>query len=209
MSELDDSFAKLLGRQPTDRERQELYRVREALGLKNNDALWLVLMALQHYQSLYAGIPASIKDAAQRAAGSAAGQAQAEVSKAVAALVPTVETAVGKAATAAVNRALNRVQLGRTLVSAWLAMIALGIAFGLGWLFGGHVFVSAQTGSLKWAAFWQSTGWGIGVGLAAPAFLLVGLFVKDDYGGSGVIGWSATIVALVLMLSLGYNVWAR
>jgi len=207
MSDLDDSFAKLLGRQPTDEDRQELIRVRDALGLKSNDALWLILMALQHYQSLYADIPASIKDAAQKAAGSAASQAQAEVSKAVAALVPTVESAVGQAATAAVNRTLNRIQLGRSLVSAWLAMVVLGVAFGLGWLFGGHVFVSAQTGSLKWADFWQSTGWGIGVGLAAPAFLLVGLFVKDDYGGTGVVGWIATVVAFVLMLVLGINVW--
>ena len=53
MSDLDDSFAKLLGRQPSDAERQSLYRVRDALGLKNNDALWLVLMALQHYQGQY------------------------------------------------------------------------------------------------------------------------------------------------------------
>ena len=47
MSDLDDSFAKLLGRQPSDAERQSLYRVRDALGLKNNDALWLVLMKMK------------------------------------------------------------------------------------------------------------------------------------------------------------------
>ena len=34
MSDPDDSFAKLLGRQPSDAERQSLYRVRDALGLK-------------------------------------------------------------------------------------------------------------------------------------------------------------------------------
>jgi hypothetical protein len=94
MSELDDSFAKLLGRQPTDTDRQSLYRVRDALGLKNNDALWLVLIALQHYESLYANIPASIKDAANKAAHSAAAQAQAEVNSAVAKLIPTVQSAV-------------------------------------------------------------------------------------------------------------------
>ena len=38
-SSLDDSFAKLLGRQPSDAERQQLYRVRDALELKNNDAV--------------------------------------------------------------------------------------------------------------------------------------------------------------------------
>ena len=65
MSDLDDSFAKLLGRQPSDAERQSLYRVRDALGLKNNDALWLVLMALQHYQGQYEKFPQAIAQAAK------------------------------------------------------------------------------------------------------------------------------------------------
>ena len=65
MSELDDSFAKLLGRQPSDAERQQLYTVRDALGLKNNDALWLVLMALQHYQDEYERFPNAIALAAK------------------------------------------------------------------------------------------------------------------------------------------------
>ena len=65
MSELDDSFAKLLGRQPSDAERQKLYTVRDALGLKNNDALWLVLMALQHYQDQYERFPNAIALAAK------------------------------------------------------------------------------------------------------------------------------------------------
>lgn len=66
MSELEESFAKLLGTRPTDKDRQDLYRVRDALGLKSNDALWLVLMALQHYQSQYEAFPARIEDAARR-----------------------------------------------------------------------------------------------------------------------------------------------
>ena len=61
---LEDSFTKLLGRAPTDTERQDLYRVRDALGIGNNDALWLVLMALEHYQKLYEKFPNAIKKAA-------------------------------------------------------------------------------------------------------------------------------------------------
>jgi hypothetical protein len=57
MSELENSFAKLLGRQPSDAERQQLHKVRDALGLKDNDALWLVLMALQYYQDFYEKFP--------------------------------------------------------------------------------------------------------------------------------------------------------
>ena len=61
MSGLDISFEKFLGRQPTDAEVQKLYRVRDALELKNNDALWLVLMALQHYETSYKEMPAAIE----------------------------------------------------------------------------------------------------------------------------------------------------
>jgi hypothetical protein len=49
---LDDAFSKLLGRQATDAERERLHRVRDVLGLGGNDALWLVLLALEHYDSL-------------------------------------------------------------------------------------------------------------------------------------------------------------
>ena len=206
MNELEDSFAKLLGRQPTDSDRQQLYRVRDALGLKNNDALWLVLMALQHYESLYADIPDSIKQSAQKAAASAAGQAQAEVNRAVAALVPTVEDAVSHAATAAVNRTLNRVKLGQSIITTWLALIVVGIAFAIGWLFGGHVFVAAQTGSLKWPDFWETTGWGIAIGLAAPVFLILGMSVvnDDDYRW---VGWSAVVSAFALAGCIFFKVW--
>lgn len=65
MTDLDESFSKLLGRQPSDTERQQLYVVRDALGLKNNDALWLVLMALQSYQGMYEKFPLLIKRTAQ------------------------------------------------------------------------------------------------------------------------------------------------
>lgn len=92
---LDDSFAKLLGRQPTDTERQQLYRVRDALGLKNNDALWLVLMSLQYYQNQYERFPQAIakaageildqfKDAADSILDASVGAAKADLAKAVA-----------------------------------------------------------------------------------------------------------------------------
>jgi hypothetical protein len=60
VSDLNESFTLLLGRQPTDQERQDLYRVRDALKLKATDAVWLLLMALQHYETLYSKVPARI-----------------------------------------------------------------------------------------------------------------------------------------------------
>lgn len=60
MANLDKSFAKLIGRQPSEAEVKNLYRVRDALGLKENDALWLILMALESYDSLYRKYPEMI-----------------------------------------------------------------------------------------------------------------------------------------------------
>lgn len=95
MSDLDDSFSKLLGRQPSDAERQQLYNVGQALGIKNNDALWLILLALQYHQTQYSEFPAliqeaardtlkNVKEAADAAMGASAGEAKAAMAEAVA-----------------------------------------------------------------------------------------------------------------------------
>jgi hypothetical protein len=60
---LDDAFSKLLGRQATDAERERLHRVRDVLGLGGNDALWLVLLALEHYDSLFREYPRKLGEA--------------------------------------------------------------------------------------------------------------------------------------------------
>jgi len=171
MSDLDDSFAKLLGRQPSDKERQELYRVRDALGMKNNDALWLVLMALQHYEGLYASIPASIRDAAQKAASGAAAQAQVEVNKAVAALVPSVQEAVKDGARAA----LAGETVGKSALTLVLASFVVGLIFGAGMLYGARIFASAAQGHLTWSAFWAEVGWALCLGSATPGLVMLGI----------------------------------
>ena len=65
MSDLEQAFEKLLERQPTDGERQRLYRVRDALNIKPTDAVWTLLMALEHYQTMYEEIPRQIAEAAR------------------------------------------------------------------------------------------------------------------------------------------------
>ena len=51
--------------------------MRDALGLKNNDALWLVLMALEHYKTSYKAIPRRISDSVEDALRSATATADA------------------------------------------------------------------------------------------------------------------------------------
>ena len=57
---LETSFQKLTGRAPTEAERERLYRVKDALRLPDNDALWSLLIALDYHHSLYEQIPSRI-----------------------------------------------------------------------------------------------------------------------------------------------------
>jgi hypothetical protein len=61
MKALGDSFEKLVGMLPSDEERQDLFRARDALNIKDNDALWPLLVMLRHYQTVYATVPGLIK----------------------------------------------------------------------------------------------------------------------------------------------------
>jgi hypothetical protein len=60
VSTLDDSFRELVDRLPTDEVRQELFRARDMLNIKNNDALWPLLVMRRHYETIYSRVPALI-----------------------------------------------------------------------------------------------------------------------------------------------------
>ena len=67
MAEHEDAFQQFLDRQPTDGDRQRLYRARDALNIKPTDAVWRLLMVLEHYQTMYEEIPRQIAEAARNA----------------------------------------------------------------------------------------------------------------------------------------------
>ena len=143
MNDLDDAFARLLARQPTDAERQRLYQVRDALDLKNNDALWLVLIALQHYDTMYARFPELIKQAAA--------QTLLEFQKtASSTLEATKASAKADLAKAAATTARDVARLAVTKQAAVWTSICIslcGLVFGgLGWLIYNAAF---QTGYQK------------------------------------------------------------
>ena len=65
MGDVEESFEKFLDRQPTDGERQRLYRARDALNIKPTDAVWTLLMIMEHYQTMYEEIPRQIAETAR------------------------------------------------------------------------------------------------------------------------------------------------
>jgi hypothetical protein len=66
---LSAAFERLVGKEATEEEVRRLYDVKEALGIDDNDALWVVLVALEHYDRLFRGYPARIAEEAERTLG--------------------------------------------------------------------------------------------------------------------------------------------
>jgi hypothetical protein len=128
VGELDDSFSQLLGRQPSDKEKQDLYRVRDALKLKATDAVWLLLMALQHYQTLYEQFPARIavaaRDVTKAVRAAAEAQAKAAQEETKKALIQAVhEAAVKSAENASGAKFLNWLSIAAGVICVALMVV--------------------------------------------------------------------------------------
>jgi hypothetical protein len=63
---VEDAFAKVVGRSASEEERARLYRLRDALGLHDNDALWSIIIALEHYDSFFRRYPAELAEQTAR-----------------------------------------------------------------------------------------------------------------------------------------------
>lgn len=167
MKTLEDSFTTLLGRQPGDAEKQALFRARDAFQIKNNDALWLLLAFLGHYETLYSKIPALIAESAARVTEKARTVAEAEFRAAGARVRSELAQSVAKAAREIADRAANtrRSQwIAACLIIAASAFIVVG-----GWAFGAGRRSGLDAGRLegysaardeKAAAAWSNTAEG-------------------------------------------------
>lgn len=192
-------FKRLNGREATTEDILKFERLTTTLETTPGDAMLAVLVALDHYERLYAGIPASIQDAAQKAASGAAQQAQAEVNKAVAALVPTVE----KAVSAGARSAIVRENLGKSAITLGLAGLVVGLIFGVGLLYGARIFAGAESGHLTWPDFWNEVGWSLGLGAAVPGMFLLGFANFEDQ--TTWWQWLILLAAISVIGIMGYR----
>ncbi|TXH12243.1 MAG: hypothetical protein E6R02_05115 [Gammaproteobacteria bacterium] len=62
-----DAFEAAWQRRATPEEADRLHRVQSILGVKDNDAILVLMVALEHYQGLYSAMPARIEEAARAA----------------------------------------------------------------------------------------------------------------------------------------------
>jgi len=194
-----DVYKRLNGKEATTEDVLRFERLTATLETTPNDALLAVLVALDHYETLYGKIPASIKDAAQKAATSAAEQAQAEVNKAVAALIPSVEKAVADGA----RNAIVVQSVGKSAITLILASLIIGAVFATGVLYGARILDYAAKGHLTWGYFLSNIGWTIAAGAAVPGMLM--LFAANFEEEKTWYQWLTLLFAVAILSGIVYT----
>jgi hypothetical protein len=152
VSRIDDAFAKVVGRPPAEHERARLERLRDALGLQDNDAFWAIVMALEHYDSFFRRYPRELAEEAARTIESArAAFAVAAAKEAALAQRRLAEQVAQTSVEIARRLAARPVGLHRvTLVLASVvAFGALCVAAGYGWAAANRPFWVGSDGEFQ------------------------------------------------------------
>lgn len=182
-------FARVLGRQPSDREKIEVYRLRDALGLEDNDAVFGILLAFQNFRWLFDEHPARIEAAAQRAMENAAKGAEAVAAAEMAKIRSGLTAAV---ASAAESVAKKQTEVARWRAS-WLASSFLALFGGLMLVCG---FELGRGGLPPWMR--------IGIATAGPGWEKVAAAILGAPAG-----WVALMLLLPVLASVMVPTWER
>ena len=123
---VEETFAKVVGRHASDEERQRLYRLRDALGLRDNDAFWSIVMALEYYDSFFRRYPAQLAEHTERCIENARAAFAAAAEKEAAQVQRTLSEKVAETSVADRPRLAER-PVGLHRVTMLLAAV---VAFG-------------------------------------------------------------------------------
>jgi AcrR family transcriptional regulator len=123
---LEETFAKVVGRHASDEERQRLYRLRDALGLRDNDAFWSIVMALEYYDSFFRRYPAELAEYTERCIEDARAAFAAAAEREAAQVQRTLSEKVAETSVAIARRLAER-PVGLHRVTMLLAAV---VAFG-------------------------------------------------------------------------------
>jgi hypothetical protein len=161
---VEKAFTVYMDREPNDKERQRLMRGRDAVGIKDNDALWTLLMVLEHYETLYERFPALIAKAASDVTDNARAAAESELKAAAARTRAELAKSVAETARDIASRAasVNRLQWIVSCVVCVCILLGgfIAVSYGVGKKMGdsaGHDRALAESRDEKAAADWANT----------------------------------------------------
>ena len=168
----EDRFKAFLGRLPSAADRERLDKVRAALGIAPNDAVWDVMIALDYHLQLYAQLPRQIADETDKAA------ARLRALLEVKARTPSARHADVTGAPTA------RDQAARTPATTLGAVAAVAVVFGGLCIAAGYAI--AGRGGPPWGA-----AGGLGAVLGAPAGWLAFVLLLPAASRWVRAGWAA------------------
>lgn len=133
-----EKFEQLFNRKPTEEELAEFLRIQQVLGIRDNDAIWAVILALQYYGSLYKLIPEQVESHMSMVSKNVESLAEAQTAKAQADL-----------STAVIDQAQKLAAKIDYLKIGWITLAVLGclLLFGSFCFFSG-MYVAANRGDL-------------------------------------------------------------
>lgn len=203
MSNLENRFEQLLGRELTDKQRQELLQMSKVLGIADNDALWTVVALMYSFDNRFEKIPQRIERAATAAAESSARQAEAHINEAVKLLAPSIQKTVERAS----KKAIGRLQLTESMGMIYAAIVMMGIFGGICFSLGNRSYWLLQQKIITGAVYFEEMKWAIPAGFFVPGFVTIGyLILKDGDYEYEKFGYGLIIlgigIALVLPLKL-------
>jgi hypothetical protein len=199
----NEKFEQLLGRELSDRQKQELLRIGKVLEIADNDALWSVVVLLYSFDNRLEKTHKQIERAANAAAESSAKQAEAHINEAVKLLAPSIQKTVERSA----QRAMGRLQIAESMWIISLAIVIVGLYGGVCFALGNGSYWMLQQKKITMSSYWQQMQWAIASGFIAPGFVIaVYLVLRDgDYDwqkfGYGLILLGGSI-AVILLLNL-------
>jgi UTP-glucose-1-phosphate uridylyltransferase len=205
MSNINEKFEQLLGRELTDKQKQQLLQMGKTLEIADNDALWSIVALLYSFEERFGRIPKLIEQSANAAAESSARQAEAHINEAVKLLAPSIQKTVEKSA----QKAMGRLQLTHSLWMVLATILMTGIFGGVCFTMGNGSYMMLMSNKIGTNIYREEMKWAISSGFIVPGFLLVGYLVlkSSDYDdtlerlGYGLMGLGV-LIALVLPLKL-------
>ena len=160
MVELEQAFQKLTGKKPEAQDTKRLLRAKDTLGLASNDALWLLLIALDYHQSLYEEMPAKIRQAVDQKLTDVGKQAEKALEVKAQEAQATLTEQVAESARVIAGQRTRQAMLRAARWTAVVVALVAGAAAWAGWKAGqsaGYeagqvsVFAGQDSQTVEWA----------------------------------------------------------
>ncbi|MFJ3317169.1 DUF6753 family protein [Herbaspirillum huttiense] len=156
-NKIEEVLKQLLQRDPSAEEVAKIYKLKEAFGLSDSDPVWAILTAYNHFEILFAAIPAEILKVTRESAASHKMELEAQAAASIKMTEKTLVAAVRQTAEDIARQAMESAEKTLIFRSRRQMFIAIGASVGIacacliGALWVGAKFLGTQSQERAWA----------------------------------------------------------